>query len=593
MQKGQASKAAELYTQALTHDDQDARTWANLGNALSISGSQDKALEAYQRSVELCPDNPMMRFNLGVALLDNDKLVQAQEHLEYVAKKNPEFAWAHERLGELYYRRNIRSQSLRSYDKAVELRPMDIGLKWRRCMAELSICYRNDKEIETARENYFKQLVNLLQSFNSSNQEAVTTAFQGLVQTPFYLAYQGRNDINLQRLYGDFISRVVRANFPGLPEVHGTPSKEKDGRWRIGFVSKYFARHSVWKIPLRGWLENLDKQEFSLYGYATTHCPDSSAVELCTKYVHGDFQVNQLAEIIARDSLHAIIFPEIGMDWKTLCIAALRLAPLQMAGPGHPQTTGLSTVDIFLSSRLMEPPDAQKYYTEKLILLPNLSSYNYPSPVTADLSRRSLGLPEDGVLYLSPQSLFKYLPKYDDIYAHIARKVPDARFLFICHDYSDDITACFKHRIYSCFAKLNLDPEKYIVFLPRLSSDKFTALCGLCDIFLDNIGWSGNNTSLEAIWQGTPVITLPLEMMRSRHAAANLQMTGVTDTICSSVEEYIQTAVELGRNLGRRQTIIQALRKKRNSAFGDKECLKGLEDLLKKEIKCSTRKQMF
>ncbi len=584
MQKGQTSQAAELYTQVLKYDDQDARSWANLGNALSLSGSQDKALKAYEMSVKLCPDNPMIRFNLGVALLDNDKLIQAQEHLEYTAQKKPDFAWAHERLGELYYRRNIKSKSLGAYDKAIELQPNDYGLKWRRCLAELSICYRNDKDLGTARENYFKQLTNLLRTLDPRNQEALTTAFRGLVQTPFYLAYQGRNDINLQRLYGDYISRVVRAAFPDLPEFNEAPSKGQDGRWRIGFISKYFARHSVWKIPLRGWLENIDKQKFSLYGYATTHCPDSPATQLCTKYIHGDFQVNHLAEIIARDNLHAIIFPEIGMDWKTVCLAALRLAPVQMAGAGHPQTTGLDSIDIFLSSKLMEPPDAQKYYTEKLVLLPNLSSYNYPSPEGAELSRKSLGLPEKDILYLSPQSLFKYLPQYDDIYARIAMKFPDSKFLFIFHDYSDDITACFRQRIHSWFAKLNLDPEKHVVFLPRLSSDKFTALCGLCDIFLDNIGWSGNNTSLEAIWQGTPVITLPLEMMRSRHAAANLQMTGVTETICSSVETYIQTAVDLGKDQVRRREITQKLQKKRNSAFGDKKCVREIENLLIAEI---------
>ena len=587
MQKGHSLEAAKLYMQALKHDDQDdqdARIWANLGNALSVAGSQDKALQAYQISVALCPENPMMRFNLGVALLDNDMLIQAQEHLEFAAGKTPEFAWAHERLGDLYYRRNMRSQSLRSYDRAIELRPLDFGLKWRRGLAELSICYRNEKEINTARENYLKQLTNLLHSFDPSSQEAVATAFQGLTQTPFYLAYQGRNDINLQRLYGEYIAKIVRAAFSGLPEVNQAPPKDKDGRWRVGFVSKYFARHSVWKLPLRGWLENLDKKYFSLYGYATTHCPDSPGADLCRKYVHGDFQVNQLAETIARDSLHAIVYPEIGMDWKTTCLAALRLAPVQMAGAGHPQTTGLSTIDFFLSSKLMEPPDAQKYYTEKLVLLPNLSSYNYPSPEVTELSRKSLGLPEKDILYLSPQSLFKYIPRYDNIFARIAQKVHGSKFLFIRHDYSEDITECFRKRIYECFENLNINPDRHVIFLPRLTSDKFTALCGLCDIFLDNPGWSGNNTSLEAIWKGTPVITMPLKMMRSRHAAANLQMTGVMETICSSVEGYIQTAVDLGRNPERRRKVAQALHLQRSAAFGDKECVRGLNNLLKKEV---------
>src|SRR3546814_15601682 len=41
-----------------------------------------------------------------------------------------------------------------------------------------------------------------------------------------------------------------------------------------------------------------------------------------------------------------------------------RYAPLQIVLPGHPVTTGLPSVDVFFTSRWMEPPDCRAHYTE-------------------------------------------------------------------------------------------------------------------------------------------------------------------------------------------------------------------------------------
>ena len=70
--------------------------------------------------------------------------------------------------------------------------------------------------------------------------------------------------------------------------------------------------------------------------------------------------------------LDALLYPEIGMDPVCAKLAALRLAPVQAVGLGHPMTTGLPTMDAFLSSALMEPEDGEDWYTEQLVRLPNL-----------------------------------------------------------------------------------------------------------------------------------------------------------------------------------------------------------------------------
>ncbi len=60
------------------------------------------------------------------------------------------------------------------------------------------------------------------------------------------------------------------------------------------------------------------------------------------------------------------------MDQMTARLAALRLAPVQLAAWGHPITTGFPTIDGYLSAAAFEPGDAQEHYRERLVPLPEV-----------------------------------------------------------------------------------------------------------------------------------------------------------------------------------------------------------------------------
>jgi predicted O-linked N-acetylglucosamine transferase (SPINDLY family) len=121
-----------------------------------------------------------------------------------------------------------------------------------------------------------------------------------------------------------------------------------------------------------------------------------------------------------------------GMDPPTMQMAGLRLAPIQCVAWGHPLTTGLPSIDYFLSSELMEGENPQEHYSEKLILLPNIG-VTYPKPYIPPIvkSRSDYSLSDNDVIYLSCQAPFKYLPQYDFILAEIAHRIPQAKFVFL------------------------------------------------------------------------------------------------------------------------------------------------------------------
>jgi protein O-GlcNAc transferase len=292
-----------------------------------------------------------------------------------------------------------------------------------------------------------------------------------------------------------------------------------------------------------------------------------------------------LCKTIRKDNLHVLIYPEIGMDPMTIRLAALPLAPIQCISWGHPETSGLPAIDYFLSSDLMEPPDADEHYTEKLIRLPNLSIYYEPLDIpVADINRRTFGLRQNSILYLCCQSLYKYLPQYDEIYPRIAKRVNDCQFLFISHK-SNCVTEQVRKRINQAFKKFGIDADDYIIFLPRLYGDEYYAINNLSDVYLDSICWSGCNSTLEALSFDLPVVTLPGELMRGRHSSAILTMMGVTETIVSTRDEYIDLAVRLGLDVKWRKQISKKIAANKHLVYRDKTCITALEDFLERVVK--------
>ena len=145
---------------------------------------------------------------------------------------------------------------------------------------------------------------------------------------------------------------------------------------RVGIVSGFFQQHSNWKLPIKGWLSQLDRQRFRAFGYHTGNQEDGEtkvAASFCDRFVQGPLPLDRWRQEILADAPHVLIYPEVGMDPVSAQLAAQRLAPIQCNSWGHPDTSGFPTLDYYLSSDLMEPPDGQDNIKEVRIS-PNFSA---------------------------------------------------------------------------------------------------------------------------------------------------------------------------------------------------------------------------
>jgi predicted O-linked N-acetylglucosamine transferase (SPINDLY family) len=278
---------------------------------------------------------------------------------------------------------------------------------------------------------------------------------------------------------------------------------------------------------------------------------------------------------------HVLLYPEVGIDPMAGRLAAQRLAPVQCVAWGHPVTTGMPAVDYFLSSALMEPPEGDTQYTERLVRLPDLGLCYTPDALPSlRLSRAALGLAADGPVYWSGQALYKYLPRYDVLFPRIAAAVGVCQFVFISFAKSRAVTAAFRDRLTAVFAAAGLEAERYCVFLPPMPQARFVAAIGVADVVLDTPGWSGGKSTLDALAQDPAIVTWPGRFMRGRHTAAILRHIGCEATIAESEDDYVSIAVRLGRDAAWRSDVRQAVAQGKRLAFGDTAYMRALETFL-------------
>jgi protein O-GlcNAc transferase len=337
-------------------------------------------------------------------------------------------------------------------------------------------------------------------------------------------------------------------------------------------------------------------QEFEIFTYYTGESRDFFTQEFITHSEHFyDFSTSSLEEIcnqINENELDILVYTDIGMHARLTQLAALRLAPIQCSAWGHPVTTGLPTIDYFLSCDHMEPENAQEHYLEALIRLPNIGvAYDKPKLPYNHMQRDDFGIRSDATVYLSCQSVFKYLPQYDYIFPRIVGRVPKAQLVFVDPP-AQTLVSKFKQRIKTAFEQHHLDYEEYCLFLPRQDREGYVNLNLVSNIFLDTLGWSGGNTSLEAIAYGLPVVTFPGKFMRGRQSYGFLKFIEVTDTIASSEDDYIEIAVRLGLDCQWRDEILQKMANRQHLLFEDKQCVEALEDFYRSAIKNYSSKSL-
>ena len=574
-------EALKRFGRAIELRPKYAKAFCNRGAVLEAIGQSTEALAEYERALAIQPNFPEAMLNRCGSLRALKRYDETLQTLDTLLAAHPNYAEAHYMRGMLLADFNRATDAVASYEKAAALKADYSKARWASCSAALPILYADEAEIGRQRAEYERRLRALCADYDAGRTPPDMTKGLGMAQ-PFFLAYQGRNDRDLQKLFGGLASRIM-ANHHGAVTLAGPPKPGEP--IRVGIVCGYFYQHSVWKVGVRGWVTQLDRERFKVFCYNTSYKQDAEteiAKAHAYRFEQGPHPTEEWRRIIEADRPHVIIYPEIGMNHEASELAALRLAPVQCSYIGHPQTSGYPTIDCFLSGELFEPPDGADHYSEKLVTLPNIAFHYEPLSLdTVVLNRQELGLRPSATVYWCAQSLFKYLPQYDDVFPRIAKEAGDCQFAFIRH-MGHGVTELFQKRLERAFTAHGLKSTDYCVLLDAMSMSRFAAASRQCDVMLDSIGWSGGNTTLEAMAQDLPVVTFEADLMRGRVSAGMLRMMGMAETVAGTIDDYVSLAVRIARDPEWQANLKTRVVRDRQRLYRDRTCIAALEEFLER-----------
>lgn len=535
--RGRPTAAIAAFERAVALAPGDAGIVRNLAAALQSIGETSRAVTLLEALQKAAPNDAATLNNLGNLYRQTGDPVRAHDTLAQAASADPLSADVAYNLGTVRADMNDTTGAIAEMTRAGALRPGFVKADWAAALALPQIYASADERLQT-RARWLDGLERISAAPLPTGSSEIAAHLAAIAEiTPFGLAYQGENDLAPMCLWGDHVSAIARRAFPDLAEPPVSPART---RKRIGFVSAHFRAHTVERL-FSGWLSNLDREAFDVHLISTSGPGDARTAELAAGVDAAHTTPMGLAELarhihgLAADIL---VYPDIGMDPRTQVLAALPLAPKQAMSWGHPVSSGLPDIDVFLSSALMEPDDGESHYREALVRLPGLSiSYQRPRRPEGALPHHAL---------LCAQSLFKIPPHQDRVFAAIIAACPDARLSFFAHPIAA-VTAAFRNRLAGAFRAAGLDPERTLDFIAPCSREVFLRHLAGTDVIVDTFEWSGGNTSLEAIAMGTPVVTLPGRFMRGRHTSAMLEMMEITQLCAADAEDFTAIAIDLLR----------------------------------------------
>ncbi|MBL28016.1 MAG: hypothetical protein CMM50_10770 [Rhodospirillaceae bacterium] len=561
---GDLHGAEAHYRAALAVEPASREAQVNLGLVLWRAGRLDDALDAYRSAIGAGHDSPDLRCSIGRILVEKAAFAEAAAIYRAVLDSHPDHYPTLVAAGDLAAAESRMEDADEFYRRAAAIKPSD-GLKLKTAL-RLPAVYASAEALHEARRR-LEENIAALATVGLSIADPVAEV--GI--TNFRAAYHGLDDRPLQ----EAIARLYLKACPSLayvaPHCRDRAGSGREPRpVRVGLVSTKWREYAVtWY--LRGILEHLPRSDLTVelinVGGGAVWAPLAAAVD---DVVEVPRQLDQARTAIAARELDVLVYPEIGMTALTYFLAFARLAPVQCVTWGHPVTTGVPTMDYFLSSDAAEPDDGQCYYSERLVRLPGLTTCYARPDMPPPHSRADLGLDERATLYCYPHALFKLHPDFDAVLHGILDEDRTARIVMFS-DPGGAIADGLKARWGSSAA---VDGDR-ITFLAMRPFEDFLAILQASDVILDAFPFAGGNTTYQALGIGTPLVSLRGKTLAGRTATMLFERAGLEELLADSPEAYVAIAIRLGRDAAYRDAMRGRILDAASFFFEDRLCVDG------------------
>ena len=349
---------------------------------------------------------------------------------------------------------------------------------------------------------------------------------------------------------------AARQPIVALPPLHADRNPHR--KLRLGLLSGTFRNHPVGWLTIAGF-EQLDPAQYDLICLTPNQPEDPIGRRFAAIAFWedtGSLDDKALAERIRAEKIDILIDLGGYGDFGRLPTCAYRAAPVQIKWVGmQNHSTGLPTMDWFISDRWETPPGAAAAYSENLLILRDGYVCYAPPPDAPDVAPLP-AVSRGHITFGCYNNLAKITPHVIETWSAILHRVPNARLVLKSHPFNDpDCSA----EICAAFSVHDIAPDRLSL---RGSSPHRALLAQYADIdvVLDPFPYSGGLTTCEALWMGVPTLTTPGDTFASRHSTSHMSNVGMPDWVVPDIASYIDAAVTRAGDLPALAALRSALR---------------------------------
>lgn len=569
--RGDREAAERRYRTALVLRPAYADALANLGNELLWRGALSEATRLFMRTTGLDQPAAETQFNLG-------NLYRAQEQLEAATNRykaslviNPEFIEAGMSLAYVLKERGFIKEAFTVSWRMMTLRPLDdyahVGLADTLldlgAITDSSNFYKKALILNPTHSDALNNLANT-QKAQGFLDESVANLARALVARPS--SALAHSNLLFTQLYrpettlGDVFEAAK-----GWNSAHGRPDSrwpaapaDRDREPRIGFLSADFRTHVVANLVIPT-IETLHRRGQSLTLYSSSETRDAMTERFASSCDQlrevAKLKDRELAELVREDGIDILIDLTGHTAGNRMPAMAQRMAPVQATWVGYPATTGIPATDYFLADHGQVPDAAIDRFCEKIIRFPH--SYVCYEPIAGTpASKPSPFLRNGFITFGSFNENVKVTKGVLAAWGRILANVRGSRLLFKSVRFDDPGSrAVYIARM----REVGLDVDR-VDWVGRTTPLGHISAMADADIALDSFPYTGGATTLETLWMGVPVVTLPGETMPSRHACGYLRTLGMTDFIAATADDYVEIATSLAQDRARLKELRDGLR---------------------------------
>ncbi len=521
---------ARSVAEALVLDHPDrGEAHLNMGNVLVHTGKARLAIKEFKRALELQPGYAEAHFNLASFLGSKEDLANTLVYLERRIKERGDsvqnlgmLAAAHQAAGHLRESEDICRRILERHpDNMMALITLGSCLSSAGDSADAVSLYERVVALDPSQSAMSSNIV-----FECNN-------------------LAGRSREQLFRAHLDWAERfetpvLSTGNFENR-------DRDPSRKLRVGYVSGDFIRHPVGFL-LRDILRHHDEAQFSVHCFSMLVRPEDALPELREAadtwedifYLDED----EVVELIRKAEIDILVDLSGHTAFHRLLVFARHPAPIQVEWIGYFHSTGMKSMDYFITDPATTPREGGQLFSETPVYLPH-TRFCYGPPEYAP----GVAAPPFATQGRITFGSFNRLPKMTDeviaAWVRILHAVPGSRMVVKSGAFSDDAV---RDRVLARFEVLGLEAARLDLREGSLHAEML-AEYGEIDIALDTFPFNGGMTTLEALWMGVPVVTIAGDTVVSRQSVSALANIGLAGELAfESVDAYVEGAVALANN---------------------------------------------